>query len=699
MPASAITIPANDSSTVTIRFNPDSTGFFNNTLSWSGSIFGSGTLDLEGEGVLPIIDIDTDTIDFGIMPLGTSSISTINISNNGSGSLVVDSLSSAGVTEITFDDQSSSGTTFPFSINNGAGTVSVDVEFSSISAGSFGELIYIYSNDPYNPITSVFVTATCVSQISGNLCNMVLDKSNNPYDVIGDLFVPDSCFLEIGPGVELNMNGYKLVVDGHLNSNAMHSDEIIISNLSLEYNNQVDTLKIKHWNVTGDSANSSSLTAPNEVYFNDMSSNSHWSWKAPNRNEDPLSGLKYTSSMYNSNNAYTTPQSTSSYSYGNYSIKIENYPYNDLFMENTNHPVNITESGYYQISAFMGTAYIHHCESPKTNYIRMHAFYSVNNNEWNHYYTSANNVYYSANDYFDKMTSSPIYLEQGDELRMIYYIDISASNYMYGSYHVSDVKVEQISSSDKLVVWSEDFESNLDQWDNRYTSYTWEFLNQSGEVFDGNNSLQIRGYYAQTSRYNNYIQTKEITIPEDGNYYVEYWQKVTKSDYGSYPRHYWDYGMGTQNSNYYLYHPEWACRSSYEGPLNDWRKVSSPIGFHSSGTKINLQFGYDVYSSSGSYDEVTLYIDNVSLRNADLLNSNPTSIFSNNSIDIDSSIFVNIDVNMLSDSSSVNISSSSILSTHLNGLIKTNEAYSPVQISNSNVENIHTAVIFRCSSK
>ena len=628
------------------------------------------------------------------MPLGTSSISTINISNNGSGSLVVDSLSSAGVTEITFDDQSSSGTTFPFSINNGAGTVSVDVEFSSISAGSFGELIYIYSNDPYNPITSVFVTATCVSQISGNLCNMVLDKSNNPYDVIGDLFVPDSCFLEIGPGVELNMNGYKLVVDGHLNSNAMHSDEIIISNLSLEYNNQVDTLKIKHWNVTGDSANSSSLTAPNEVYFNDMSSNSHWSWKAPNRNEDPLSGLKYTSSMYNSNNAYTTPQSTSSYSYGNYSIKIENYPYNDLFMENTNHPVNITESGYYQISAFMGTAYIHHCESPKTNYIRMHAFYSVNNNEWNHYYTSANNVYYSANDYFDKMTSSPIYLEQGDELRMIYYIDISASNYMYGSYHVSDVKVEQISSSDKLVVWSEDFESNLDQWDNRYTSYTWEFLNQSGEVFDGNNSLQIRGYYAQTSRYNNYIQTKEITIPEDGNYYVEYWQKVTKSDYGSYPRHYWDYGMGTQNSNYYLYHPEWACRSSYEGPLNDWRKVSSPIGFHSSGTKINLQFGYDVYSSSGSYDEVTLYIDNVSLRNADLLNSNPTSIFSNNSIDIDSSIFVNIDVNMLSDSSSVNISSSSILSTHLNGLIKTNEAYSPVQISNSNVENIHTAGVY-----
>ena len=53
VPASAITIPANDSSTVTIRFNPDSTGFYNNTLSWSGSIFGSGTLDLEEKVFFP----------------------------------------------------------------------------------------------------------------------------------------------------------------------------------------------------------------------------------------------------------------------------------------------------------------------------------------------------------------------------------------------------------------------------------------------------------------------------------------------------------------------------------------------------------------------------------------------------------------------------------------------------------------------
>jgi len=91
--SSSVLIGASDSTTLQLSFNPTSTGNFTNTLSWTGSIFGSGSLVLDGEGVQVALSVSSDTINMGNLSLGTSVTETIILSNTGTGTMNISTIS------------------------------------------------------------------------------------------------------------------------------------------------------------------------------------------------------------------------------------------------------------------------------------------------------------------------------------------------------------------------------------------------------------------------------------------------------------------------------------------------------------------------------------------------------------------------------------------------------------------------------
>ena len=92
--SNSVLISASDSTTIQLSFNPTVVGNFSDTLDFSGSIFGSGSLVVNSEGVQVSISTSTDTVDFGSLSLGSSTSENFTIYNNGTGTMNVSSITS-----------------------------------------------------------------------------------------------------------------------------------------------------------------------------------------------------------------------------------------------------------------------------------------------------------------------------------------------------------------------------------------------------------------------------------------------------------------------------------------------------------------------------------------------------------------------------------------------------------------------------
>ena len=88
-PAQLLYEEANDSHTFTVTFAPTTAATFYDTIIVVGSIFGDVLINVSGEGTLVEIDVSISSIDFGEVSLGDSSTSSIQIYNNGTGTMVV----------------------------------------------------------------------------------------------------------------------------------------------------------------------------------------------------------------------------------------------------------------------------------------------------------------------------------------------------------------------------------------------------------------------------------------------------------------------------------------------------------------------------------------------------------------------------------------------------------------------------------
>ena len=90
-------IPANDTTSFIISFNPASVQNFTDSLIMVGDVFGSDTLILNGEGTLPAANLLDPLVDFGTVSINSSHTATFQIENSGIGTLVIGAISSSEI--------------------------------------------------------------------------------------------------------------------------------------------------------------------------------------------------------------------------------------------------------------------------------------------------------------------------------------------------------------------------------------------------------------------------------------------------------------------------------------------------------------------------------------------------------------------------------------------------------------------------
>ena len=82
---SPLEIPANDSATVTLQFQPESLGLFNGTLEAVGGVFGSASFDFSGTGIQVVLEWTPESLVFDTTAIGQTSKLDVVFTNTGNG--------------------------------------------------------------------------------------------------------------------------------------------------------------------------------------------------------------------------------------------------------------------------------------------------------------------------------------------------------------------------------------------------------------------------------------------------------------------------------------------------------------------------------------------------------------------------------------------------------------------------------------
>ena len=223
-----------DTLSATLTFNPTEVQIYNDTLSASGSIWGTVDLPIVAEGVLVGISLDEDELDFGDVSIGQSNVLSVNVSNNGVGTMAA-SISANNHQYTVIPDFIEIGTD---------STTEILVTFAPDTAGVTDALLTFLSNDPINPEITVDLTGVGKTDIEGEISG-IWSPGNNPYHMIGNVNIPNDSTLTILPGVEVIFDDYyDFRVYGSLFANGTEEDNIKFSgrgHFNYDYADAVET--------------------------------------------------------------------------------------------------------------------------------------------------------------------------------------------------------------------------------------------------------------------------------------------------------------------------------------------------------------------------------------------------------------------------------------------------------------------------
>jgi len=636
--SNSVLIGASDSTTIQLSFNPTVVGNFSDTLDFSGSIFGSGTLVLNGEGVQVVISTSLDTLDLGSITLGNSVSGDVTIYNTGTGTM--------NVSNITCSDTNVTLSANNVQISQG-GSSTINVDFTPVTAGYLNASIDIHSNDPNNPIYTVMVTATTVSEISGNFCGTFY-KINSPYTFVGDVIIPDTCSLIIEAGVTINLQNYYLKVYGQIIANGTSSDSIILNGGAL----LMDTVDFTasyfaHYSEEYSSSNIG-INRNTSCYCYDPQYSGQTFYYPNQNNYNSNSGCYYIHN-YGSNELYTN----------DYDFE---YVYDGID--------SVSEAGYYSIEL--------ESQSRETNnqYKYYDYYYSINGGGWNWFYKTwpgQCGLWAGANYYSEYPKSDAIYLNPSDNIRVK--IERNGSGNTGSRLFINNFKLVSSSGITNLNLMEEDFNTAPNNWN----------LSSSASVSSGYLYMNVQADEETT-------YSPSIEVLQDGEYYVTFDFELIYSYYSYYPDCYFDFLVNGST--------KWNSRSN-TGSSNSHpnKTMSFKLGNYNRGDQITLEFMADANYNSNT--RVEFKIDNIVIHspsldnsiiylingNLDLSNSNIASDILmlegvNNPSNIDASILNNIITN--ENNSGLDITNSTLKS------IITNGDNSPVELSNSSILNSET---------
>ena len=217
-------LDAQQAQVITLYFDPEAVGSFDDELFFAGSIFGSGSLPVSGEGTQIDIETDSDFLQFDATAIGTFSTATLTITNAGSGSMLISGFD--------FSDDQYSVEETELTIAEGE-SYDLVVTYTPIFAGGSNETLTILSNDPNEPELVVDLIATGISEVSGEICG-TWSLVNSPYILVDNITVPSGCSLDIEAGVVVQGNGYDIIANGPLSLLGEEGSRIRLENLDLD---------------------------------------------------------------------------------------------------------------------------------------------------------------------------------------------------------------------------------------------------------------------------------------------------------------------------------------------------------------------------------------------------------------------------------------------------------------------------------
>ncbi|MDA8979050.1 right-handed parallel beta-helix repeat-containing protein, partial [bacterium] len=103
------------------------------------------------------------------------------------------------------------------------------ISFTPSYAGDvYGEVQFL-TNSPVNSVIQVPTFGVGISEIGGEVCDLVLDSANSPYFLVEDLEVTEGCSLTIEPGVEIIGEAYDIICFGSLNASGTQASPVTLS--------------------------------------------------------------------------------------------------------------------------------------------------------------------------------------------------------------------------------------------------------------------------------------------------------------------------------------------------------------------------------------------------------------------------------------------------------------------------------------
>jgi hypothetical protein len=162
----SVLLPAEASTTFTVTFDPQSSGTFETKVLIDSNDPETPTAEVEivGDGIAPIIDVDPDTYDFGSPYIGCLLEQPFTITNVGNADLIVSDFAYAsGSVEFDFDPDSISNGDLPWTIapfDSSSQAVEVFVDYMAFDEFSDTGFLTVYSNDPYTSEYTVTADGT-----------------------------------------------------------------------------------------------------------------------------------------------------------------------------------------------------------------------------------------------------------------------------------------------------------------------------------------------------------------------------------------------------------------------------------------------------------------------------------------------------------------------------------------------------------
>ena len=583
-PSTPQEVPANSSINLSISFNPTEIGSFEDELEVLGDVFGSANLALSGQGIQVILDWTPADLSFETTAIGQQSSATVTVTSSGDGA--------GTISDVVFSNSI-------FSLDEANSTLSIDEGtsgdltflFSPTGAGVFNETVELYTNDPNNSVITIPLTATGISEVSGEVCDVTWSLADSPFTLVGGVTVAEGCTLTIEPGVIVEMQGFTLDMNGDLVCNGTAENPVTVIGGSIDIGPGTP-MSVSYLNyVSSGEQPEVTYDAPYElVYYNNFEST---------EGEYDFDCYDYV------NNNYHTGTTTSYSSYGCNS-----------FARNSNDSWSLqSNSGDYYLSFISqngGDGYLFLADSPiapnsglydfsftyESSRYEQDCFMTIDvldNNNWIPLYQSPTDI--EGNSSLTRLARASYFFEQGEEMqfRIRHDVGYNSGDFDQMYTYIDEVRIETSRDIKNEVKWN--FEEHESDFNDLISD--WGVYGGESRISIIDDALNINSDQTTISFSTAGWANAPITVPEDGWYFIEVDNRLIHADYNT--NNYWEYKSSNDNNSWYRILDNSPQYGANNGPNEyGWRKDAvHSVEYLTAGSRIDFNY-YGYYHSTYS---------------------------------------------------------------------------------------------------